>query len=160
MNRRIAIAMILCLTTMGAMPVEAPVPVAKSDYYIIGFSATWCGPCQKMKRQVWPNKRIKDLVSQYGGEKVYWQDSDTPADKRNFRKYGVYSLPTIIIINSEGKAIKRARGYMSVAQLESFLSATPRMAADGKETVTTFGVITIIKWMIINFARLLFLFLG
>lgn len=160
MNRRMAIAMILCLGfTMGAEPVEAPVPVAKSDYSIIVFYADWCGPCQRMHRNVWPNKRIKALVSQYNGGKTWRQNSDNPKDKPVFKKYGVYSLPTIIIVDSKGKAVKRATGYMSVSELEAFLS-DGKIAADGSETVVSYGAVQIIKWMIINIARLLFILLG
>ena len=158
MNRRVAVAMILCLVTMGTQPAE--VPVDKSDYYIIGFYADWCGPCQQMKRDVWPNKRIKASVSQYKGGKVYWNNSDNPSDKAIFKKYNVKALPTVIIINEEGKVTKRAVGYMNVTQLGDFLSDSPKMADDGEETITTFGIITVIRWMIINIARLLFILLG
>jgi thioredoxin-related protein len=142
---------------MGAMPVEAPIPVAKSDYSVIVFSATWCGPCQRMKRNVWPKDRIKVQLKKYNGGKAWFQDSQR--DKSIFRKYGVYSVPTIIIVDSKGKAVKRATGYMSVSQLEAFLSDV-KIAADGTETVVSYGAVKIIKWMIINIARLLFILLG
>jgi len=110
-----------------------------------------------MKRNVWPKDRIKVQLKKYNGGKAWFQDSQR--DKSIFRKYGVYSVPTIIIVDSKGKAVKRATGYMSVSQLEAFLSDV-KIAADGTETVVSYGAVKIIKWMIINIARLLFILLG
>jgi thioredoxin-related protein len=159
MNRRIAMAMILGLVfTMGAnTPESTTVEMVKSDYSVIVFSATWCGPCQRMKRNVWPKDRIKAQLQKYNGRKAWFQDSERDKDK--FRKYGVSVVPTIIIVDSKGKAVKRATGYMSVSELEKWLS-DGKIAADGTVTETSYGAVQIIKWMIINIARLLFILLG
>jgi thiol-disulfide isomerase/thioredoxin len=159
MNRRVAIAMILCLGfTMGAnTPKPAVVEMVKSEYSVIVFSATWCDPCQRMKRNVWPKDRIKAQLRKYNGKKAWFQDSSR--DKAIFKKYGVSVVPTTIILDSKGKSVKRATGYMTVDQLEAFLSEG-KIAADGSETVVSYGLVQIVKWMIINIARLLFILLG
>ncbi len=43
-NKILPILAILCI--FGATDVEA----AKSNKYVAYFTATWCGPCQKMKK--------------------------------------------------------------------------------------------------------------
>lgn len=151
-----AIALIMSLGfTVGAgpidVPVDAPVPVAKSDHYLVVFYADWCGPCQNMKRSVWPNSQIQELVKDYKNGKIYWVNVDK--EKEYVRKYKIRGIPTVMVIDSSGKPLKRATGYMTVQQVKEFLSA--QLIDTGHEQVISYGAITLIKWAIIEFAKLL-----
>lgn len=131
---------------------------AKSDYFIVYFGAEWCGSCQKMKRS-WTDRKVKNLVKQYRNSKVYKIDVDERPDYAV--KYRVTSIPTVILMDKNGNAIRRAVGYMSAIQLRDFLNNTPtRAGPQQKEEVFAFGAISILKNIILILARLALFLLG
>lgn len=157
MNRRMAIALALSLGFLMGADKPAHVPVAKSDNYLVVFYANWCPPCKKMKSNVWPNREIQALVKQYKNKKIYWVNVDK--EKAYVRKYKVYALPTVMVISSEGKALKRATGYMTIGQVKEFLSK--KLVDTGKEeVVVSGGAVSYIRWAIIEFAKFLLFLLG
>ncbi len=59
---------------------------------MVDFSATWCGPCKKLK------PIVEELATQYEGKvKVAHVDVDE-ARVRRAMKYGVMSVPTVLYI--------------------------------------------------------------
>ena len=88
----------------------------QKDHYILKFGATWCGPCNQMDRNVWPKRSIKDEIKKFKNGKVYKFDSDTPTHRAIFVRYAITALPTVLIVDEDGKAVKRAVGGMSERQ--------------------------------------------
>ena len=64
---------------------------------LIYFFADWCGPCQPMK------PIIKEIETEVGGSlKVTKVDVDQ--NQETASKYGVMSIPTLIILNDDKEA--------------------------------------------------------
>ena len=75
---------------------------------------TWCGPCKKMAKEVFPKKSVGEFFNENfinvkmdmeNGEGVYLA-----------RTYNVTAFPTLLFIHPDGRLIHRAAGYHSDEQ--------------------------------------------
>ncbi len=69
---------------------------------ILKFETTWCGPCKVINSYVLPQKRIVEASKDY-----IWLKLDGDKERDLVAKHKVTSYPTFIILNSEGKELKR-----------------------------------------------------
>ena len=86
---------------------------SKGAEAIIDFSATWCGPCQMLKPLI---EKVSEEHPELNILSLDVDEVPSPCEK-----YGVFSIPTIIIFK-DGKEAKRNVGYLSEANLRKFLS--------------------------------------
>lgn len=70
---------------------------------LVDFFADWCGPC----RMVAPV--IEEIASSFG-EKIVVGKVDVDANPGVAGKYGVMSIPTVILFN-QGKEMERQVGF-------------------------------------------------
>lgn len=83
--------------TFESEVIQSSVPV------LVDFSATWCGPCQKMA------PLIDELASKYDGKaKIVKVDVDNSQDLAT--KYGVMSVPTIVLLKG-GEIVNKWIGF-------------------------------------------------
>jgi thiol:disulfide interchange protein DsbD len=77
------------------------------------FSASWCPACQQLESETLVNNEVKQKLAQnYVAVKI---EVDTNPELSS--KYGIYSIPAIILMNSNGEETKRIEGYVSPEQL-------------------------------------------
>jgi len=104
----LAICMLLCAANIQA----------EENRAMLIFSAKWCGPCQRMKNEVFPLLR-----NEMRPWKVYRVDIDT--HKEVTRKWKVDGVPTIIFVklvpNNHAVPIRREVGFKSVRYLRQLL---------------------------------------
>ena len=82
---------------------QAPMPV------LVDFSATWCGPCQKIA------PIVEELASEYEGKaKVAKVDVDKNLELAT--QYSIMSVPTLIILKN-GEIRKKWIGFTSKKEL-------------------------------------------
>ena len=91
---------------------------------LIDFSATWCPPCQKMKSDVWPDDAVGHAVM--AGFIPVFMDVDERGAQAAGQRYGVESIPTIIVADADGKVLRSHTGFMSRDELLAFLAEKPR----------------------------------
>ncbi len=86
----------------------------KSDKLIfMDAYTTWCGPCKKMSRDIFPQKSVGDYYNKnFINVKMDMEKGEglTLAQKYNIRAY-----PTLVFINGDGTLIHRVAGYMEIA---------------------------------------------
>jgi thiol:disulfide interchange protein DsbD len=75
----------------------------------IDFYADWCPYCKELDEKTFQDTRVQDKLSQnYVAVKINTDDNPELASQ-----YKVYSLPTLVILNSDGQEVKRYNGYIS-----------------------------------------------
>ena len=82
---------------------------------IVDFGATWCGPCQKFK----PNfaavaKKYADKANFIYVDVDKWQEVAT--------EFGAQSIPTVVIIKTNGKKEVKT-GYMTEEEFDEFVNS-------------------------------------
>ena len=83
------------------------------------FTASWCPPCQEMKRSSWPDPKVEEAV-----KKNYIPvllDADDSRNENAYKKYSVETIPTILVLDAEGKVLRQG-DYMPPSELLSFLT--------------------------------------
>ncbi len=93
--------------------------------YFIDFTASWCYPCQLMETTTFTDDRLIYFLKQhYIPVKVNVEDFDGIAWKQ---QYNVKMLPTIIVLDADGKVLGRFEEAMGatkmINQLKTFLYA-------------------------------------
>jgi thiol-disulfide isomerase/thioredoxin len=83
------------------------------------FSASWCPPCQDMKHASWPDPKVEAVVKEKYIPVLL--DADASDTEGPARKYAVEYLPTILVLDSDGKVLRQG-DYMTASELLAFLS--------------------------------------
>ena len=79
---------------------------------VLKFYATWCAPCKGLSMVV---DGIKDQVD------IPFEDVDIQEQLELAAKYGIRSVPTMVIVDDEGVEIKRQSGMLNEEQLLAFI---------------------------------------
>lgn len=87
---------------------------------LLVFSATWCGPCNEMKRNVWSNPQVGDAVE--AGFVPVHIDIDDAQHAEVADRYAVRSIPAVFVLDADGQVLAR-QSYMSRAETLAFLDA-------------------------------------
>ncbi len=81
------------------------------------FTADWCVACRKLDSESLSNFNVQQKLSQnYINLKI---NIDT--NPQLSRKYGIFTIPTLLILDSNGGELERLEGYQSPNQLLEFL---------------------------------------
>lgn len=73
---------------------------------LIDFYADWCGWCERMDKDTYTDPKVIELSKRFVMIKV-----NTEGARRASIKYGVRSLPTIVLTDASGREIGRVTGY-------------------------------------------------
>ena len=92
---------------------------------IVIFSAVWCGPCQQMKKKVYPSAEVKPFH-----DKFIWAylDADDNANDEDSKKFGVSGIPHIEFLDSTGKSIGKQVGSGSAPDFAKKLEEMLKIA--------------------------------
>lgn len=79
----------------------------------VDFYADWCGYCGDLDDETFPSPLVKNkLIQNYVLLKV-----DVDENPELASKYQAYSLPTMVVLDSNGQEIKRIIGFQTAEQL-------------------------------------------
>lgn len=83
----------------------------KNKKVVVDFYATWCGPC-KMFGPVF--EKVSNESS------ITFIKIDVDAHEDIARKYGIMSIPTVVLLNN-GEVEKKHMGFMTEDELKKFI---------------------------------------
>ncbi len=92
---------------------EEFINIINSDYALIDFFATWCGPCKML------GPIIENIASSRDNIKIAKVDVDKHEDIA--RKYGVMSIPTLILFKN-GQVIDTKVGFLAEPLLNEWIN--------------------------------------
>lgn len=94
---------------------------AENKYIFVDCFATWCGPCKRMDREVYPVDSIGQLFNRYFISVKVQMDSTAKDDEhvKNFRadakslqnSYQVNAFPTFLFFSPYGKIVHKGIGF-------------------------------------------------
>jgi thiol:disulfide interchange protein len=70
---------------------------------VVDFTADWCPPCLAMKHDVWPDARVARAVV----ERFVPVLIDTDRDAATTARYGVEGIPTVLVLDGDGRVVDR-----------------------------------------------------
>lgn len=87
---------------------------------LIDFATSWCAPCVMMDKHVWPKSAVQEaLASKVVPLRI---DLDVKSARPVIDKYNVEFVPTILLIDAQGKELKR-EGFVDDTQLVEMIKS-------------------------------------
>lgn len=85
---------------------------------LVVFSASWCPPCQQMKKKVYPSKAVQPYH-----DKFVWAylDADEEKNQPLAAKFGVSGIPHIAFLSQDGSMIGHFAGAVAPEQFTEIL---------------------------------------
>jgi thioredoxin-related protein len=77
----------------------------KGELRLLYFTSDFCDPCEQMKRTTWADSRVAAALAGYVPVKIDFL-KETELDQ----KYGVEAIPTMIVVDGNGKVVKATTG--------------------------------------------------
>ena len=89
---------------------------------VIDFYADWCLSCHELEQFVFSNPEVSAILENFTRIRVDATDIEDPVSGAIMQEYGVYGLPTVVLLNPGGEEERNARviGYVSA---EEFLTS-------------------------------------
>jgi thioredoxin-like negative regulator of GroEL len=91
---------------------------------VADFTASWCGPCQKMDETTWVDPKVEEWINKYAIA-VQVDVDEQPAISEAF---SISAMPTVLVFNAldQKEPFDRHTGYLSAANLLKWLTAVER----------------------------------
>lgn len=78
---------------------------------LLKFHATYCAPC----------KMLNTIIESTDKDLIQVENVDIEAQREVAMKFGIRSIPTCIIVDSEGNEVRRKVGMMSEQEYVNFV---------------------------------------
>ena len=90
---------------------------------LLDFYADWCIPCKEMDVKTFA--KVADELQRFQLVKVDCTNDDDPVVVETVKRYDAQTRPTIIVIDRDGKIVKKYDGAVSADELRPVLQSVP-----------------------------------
>lgn len=104
----------------------------ESKLIFMDMTASWCGPCQALIRNVFSDKEVGEFMNSHFI--CVKMDVDTDEGRILASEYGVEGVPTMLILDHEMNLLGRTAGYRNK---EQFLADMKQLLAEIENRRTT-----------------------
>lgn len=110
------------------LPAAIATAAARRQAVFVHFSAPWCEPCQRMKRDLYPRPEVAARLARFVRVEV---DTDTPAGAQAWMDYRLPGLPVVAFLRPDGTELpdQRLTGVPSEARLLAAMDAALSLSA-------------------------------
>ena len=126
MSRRVPVFVLLLAILLSCGGEEA-VGVAELDaalqraeregkLVLLDFYGDRCPPCARMKKETWPAPEVREQLLRF-----VFLEIDTSRSKELVQRFGVRVIPTIIVLDTDGRVRESLMGFRSAAQMAEVL---------------------------------------
>jgi len=118
------------MLAQGAMwheDLDSALKEAKASHrqVFVDIWAEWCPPCQRMQKEVFPTPQAQAALRKVVAASVMVEKKDRtplPAGVAVDQKYGTQAYPTLVMLDEDGKLLRRHTGALDPAGLAKFIS--------------------------------------
>jgi thiol:disulfide interchange protein DsbD len=98
---------------------------------MIDFGATWCRACEELAHQTLPSAAVSCALSErnFISVKLYENEQNEDRFEQMQREWHVRSLPTVIILNAEGREVARVNEFITPERMVSMLRRVDEQTA-------------------------------
>ena len=79
----------------------------QDKYLFVDVYATWCGPCQIMAKQIFPQQKVGEFFNKTFVNAKFNAEKGEGVDVA--KRYSVKAYPTFLILDSDGEEVGRIR---------------------------------------------------
>lgn len=100
---------------------------ASNKYIFVDCYATWCGPCKKMDKEVYPSPEVGAALNDYFISVKVQMDSTTRDSEQTkkwystahnlLRDYKIPAFPTLLFFSPDGQLVQKELGFKDASEL-------------------------------------------
>lgn len=95
---------------------------AERKVVVVDIYAEWCAQCKELDEKTWPEAGVKQWLAQ----NAVAIRIDTDAKRKDLAaKLQIRSYPTVILLDGEGKELRRSLGFQKPETMLAFLQGNP-----------------------------------
>ena len=86
------------------------------------FYADWCIPCKELDALTFSDERVIEKSTEFKTFKVDMTKTMSDETTEIREKFKIIGMPTVLIINSNGKEVKRLTGFINADEFLEMIS--------------------------------------
>lgn len=97
---------------------------AEHKVILLDLWAEWCGPCQALRRNVFPDPKAQAALRKAVPLEVMVEHRDRTQDQQGIslaNRYGLRAFPSLYVLDAEGNVLRSHAGYLSAEDLARFV---------------------------------------
>ena len=95
---------------------------AEGNVVLVDIYADWCAQCKELDEKTWPDPEIRAWIAQHAIALRLDTDAKRPdlASRLQIRSY-----PTVLLLDAEGREVRRSLGFQKPEAMKAWLTAKP-----------------------------------
>ncbi|HJW73986.1 MAG TPA: cytochrome c biogenesis protein CcdA [Geothrix sp.] len=109
---------------------------AEHKVVLVDIYAEWCAQCKELDEKTWPDAEVKAWIQQ----NAIAIRIDTDAKRKDLaEKLQIRSYPTVLLLDAEGRELRRSLGFQKAAAMKAWLAANRVGAIENPRVVSQAG---------------------